>query len=95
MRKELIIVLKFNICLINGKELPVILLDDGYESVIAGQAGARQMGLKPSMMDLGAALRVADGGTPKAFDRTKQPVEFVFNSKTPDKAKGVIACHHG
>jgi hypothetical protein len=46
------------------------------------------MGLKPSMMDLGAvALRVADGGTTKAFDRTKQPVEYVFNPKTPDETK--------
>jgi hypothetical protein len=46
------------------------------------------MGLKPSMMDLGAvALRVADGGTTKAFDRTKNPVEFVFNPKTPDETK--------
>jgi hypothetical protein len=73
-------------CLINGKVFPVILLDYGSESVITGRAGARQMGLKPSMMDLGAvALRVADGGTTKAFDRTKQPVEFVFNPKTPDE----------
>jgi hypothetical protein len=46
------------------------------------------MGLKPSMMDVGAvALRVADGGTTKAFDRTKNPVEFVFNPKTPDETK--------
>jgi hypothetical protein len=53
-------------CLINGKVLPVILLDYGSESVITGRAGARQMGLKPSMMDLGAvALRVADGETTK------------------------------
>jgi hypothetical protein len=56
-------------CLINGKVLPVILLDYGAESVIRGRAGAREMGLRPSMMDLGAvALRVADGGTTKAFD---------------------------
>jgi hypothetical protein len=49
-------------CLINGKVLPVILLDYGAESVITGRARARQMGLKTSMMDLGAvALRVADG----------------------------------
>jgi hypothetical protein len=40
------------------------------------------------MMDLGAvALRVADGGTTRAFDRTKHPVEFVFNPKAPDKTK--------
>src|SRR6476619_1572269 len=46
------------------------------------------MGLRPSMMDLGAvALRVADGGTTKAFDRTKKPIEFVFNPKTPDETK--------
>jgi hypothetical protein len=63
-------------------------LDYGAESVITGQAGAREMGLKTSMMDLGAvALRVADGGTTRAFDRTKHPVEFVFNPKTPDKTK--------
>jgi hypothetical protein len=75
-------------CLINGKVLPVILLDYGAESVITGRAGARQMGLRPCMMDLGAvALRVADGGTTKAFDRTKNPVEFVFNPKTPDETK--------
>ena len=75
-------------CLINGKVLPTILLDYGAESVITGRAGARQMGLRPSMMDLGAvALRVADGGTTKAFDRTREPVEFVFNPKTPDETK--------
>jgi hypothetical protein len=56
-------------CLINGKVLPVILLDYGAELVITGRAGARQMGLRPSMINLGAvALRVADGGTTKAFD---------------------------
>jgi hypothetical protein len=75
-------------CLINGKVLSGILLDYGSESVITGRAGARQMGLKPSMMDLGTvALRVADGGTTKAFDRTKHPVEFVFNPKIPDETK--------
>jgi hypothetical protein len=75
-------------CLINGKVLAVILLDYGAESVITSRAGARQMELKPSMMDLGAvALRVADGETTKAFDRTKNPVEFVFNPKTPDETK--------
>jgi hypothetical protein len=74
--------------LIDKKVLPVILLDYGAESVITGWAGARQMGLKPSMMDLEAvALRVADGGTTRAFDRTKHPVEFVFNPKTPDETK--------
>jgi hypothetical protein len=40
------------------------------------------------MMDLGAvALRVADGGTTKTFDWTKNPIEFVFNPKTPDESK--------
>jgi hypothetical protein len=78
-------------CLINGKVLPVILLDYVAESVITGRAGARQMGLKPSMMDLGAvAMRVADGGTTRAFDRTKHPVEFVFNPKTPDETKVLL-----
>jgi hypothetical protein len=75
-------------CLINEKVLPVILLDYGAESVITGRAGARRMGLKPSMMDLGAvALRVADGRTTRAFDRTKHPVEFVFNPKIPEEKK--------
>jgi hypothetical protein len=59
-------------CLINGKVLPVILLDYGAESVITGRAGARHMGQNSSMMDLGAvALRVVDGGTTRAFDRTR------------------------
>jgi hypothetical protein len=75
-------------CLMNGKVLPVILLDYGAESVIKGRASTHQMGLRPSMMDLGAvALRVADGGTTRAFDRTKHSVEFVFNPKTPDETK--------
>jgi hypothetical protein len=75
-------------CLINEKVLPIILLDYGVESVITGRAGAPQIGLRPSMMDLGAiALRVADGGTTKAFDRTKNLVEFVFNLNTPDETK--------
>jgi hypothetical protein len=39
-------------CLINGKVLPVNLLDYGFESVITGWAGARQKGLKPSMMSI-------------------------------------------
>jgi hypothetical protein len=78
-------------CLINGKVLPVILLDYGAESVITGRADARQMGLKPSMMDLGAvALRVADGGTTRAFDRTKHPVQFEFNPKTLDETKVLL-----
>jgi hypothetical protein len=74
--------------LIHRKVLPVILLDYGAELVITGWAGARQVGLKPIMMDLGAvALRVVDGGATRAFDRTKHPVEFVFNPKTPDETK--------
>jgi hypothetical protein len=78
-------------CLIKGKVLLVILLDYGAESVITGRAAARQMGLKPSMMDLEAvALRVADRGTTRAFDRTKHPVEFVFNPKTPDERKVLL-----
>jgi hypothetical protein len=49
------------------------------------------MGLRPSMMDLGAVAlsRVADGGPTEAFDMTKNPVEFVFNPKTPDETKVV------
>jgi hypothetical protein len=75
-------------CLIHEKVLLVILLDYGAASVIMGRAGARQMGLKPSMMDLGAvALRVADGETTRAFDRTEHPVEFVFNHKPQTKQR--------
>jgi hypothetical protein len=75
-------------CLINGKVLPVSFLDYGAKSVITGRAGARQIGQKPNLINLGAvALRVADGGTTRAFDRTKRPVEFVFNPKPPDETK--------
>jgi hypothetical protein len=43
------------------------------------------------MMDLGVvALRVDDGGTTRAFDRIKHPVEFVFNPKTPDETKVLL-----
>jgi hypothetical protein len=77
--------------LINEKVLPFIVLDYGAESIITRRAGAHQMGLKCSMTDLGvAALWVADGGTTKAFNRTKQPVEFVFNPKTLDKTKVLL-----
>jgi predicted aspartyl protease len=68
--------------------LPVILLDYGAESVIIGRASARHMGVRPGMMDSGAvALRVADGGTTRAFDRTKNSMQFVFNPKPQDKTK--------
>jgi hypothetical protein len=68
--------------------LPEGAVQEGAELQVPAPACARQMGLKPSMMELGAvALRVADGGTTKAFDRTKYPVEFVFNPKTPDETK--------
>jgi hypothetical protein len=75
-------------CLINGKVMPIILLDYGAEFVITDRVGARQMRLNPSMIDLGAVtIRVANGETTRAFDRTKHPVEFVFNPKTPDETK--------
>jgi hypothetical protein len=75
-------------CLINEKVLPVILLDCGAELVITDRAGARQMGLTRSIMDLGAvALRVVDGEITRAFDRTKHLVEFVFNPKTQTKQR--------
>jgi hypothetical protein len=59
------------------------------ESIITGRAGARKMGLNPaSFMNLRAvALKVADGRTTKAFDRTKNPIEFVFNPNTPNETK--------
>jgi hypothetical protein len=78
-------------CLIHEKVLHVILLDYGAESVITGRAGSRQMGLKPSMMNLGAvALRVAEGGSTRAIDRSEHPVEFVFKPTTPDKTKVLL-----
>jgi hypothetical protein len=43
------------------------------------------------MMDLEAvALRVAEWGTTRAFDRTKHSVEFVFNPRTPHKTKVLL-----
>jgi hypothetical protein len=77
--------------LINGKVMSVVLLGHGAKSVITGRAGARQIGLKPSMMKLGAvALRVDDRGTTQAFDSTKRPVEFVLNKKTLDELKVIL-----
>jgi hypothetical protein len=49
------------------------------------------MGLKLSKMDFGAvALRVADGGPTRASHRSKHPVEFVINPKTPDETKVLL-----
>jgi hypothetical protein len=75
-------------CLINGNGLPVILLDYGSESFITGRAGARQMGLKPSMMDSEAvALRVADGGTTKTFDKLNNLLSLCSTQKPQTSLK--------
>ena len=68
---------------VNGRVLKHIIVDTGCEMVIAGRAAARKVGIKPSMMHSGAvALRCADERVTKAFDRTIDPVAFVFNPGT-------------
>jgi hypothetical protein len=63
-----------------------IIVDTGCEMVVVGQAAARQAGIRPSMMRSGAvALRCADERVTKAFDRTIDPIPFVFNPGTEDK----------
>jgi hypothetical protein len=54
--------------------------------VVVGQAAARQAGIRPSMMRSGAvALWCADERVPKAFDRTIDPLPFIFNPGTKDE----------
>jgi hypothetical protein len=54
--------------------------------VVVGQTAARQAGIKPSMMRSGAvALRCANERVTKAFDRTIDPIPFVFNPGTEDE----------
>jgi hypothetical protein len=53
--------------------------------VVFRRAAARQAGIRPSMMRLGAvALWCADERVAKAFDRTIDPIPFVFNPGTED-----------
>jgi hypothetical protein len=56
-------------------------VDTGCEMVVVGKTAARQAGIRPSMMRSGAvALWCADERVTKAFDRTIDPIVFVFNS---------------
>ena len=65
---------------INGRVVKGVIVDSGCEMVVAGKRAARQMGIKPSMMRKGAVvLRCADERVTKAFDRTIDPVPFVFD----------------
>jgi hypothetical protein len=71
---------------VNGRILQNIIVDTGCEMVVVGRAAAKQAGIRPSMMRSGAvALRCADERVTKAFDRTIEPVPFVFNSGTEDE----------
>jgi hypothetical protein len=54
--------------------------------VVVGKTAARQAGIRPSMMRSGAvALWCADERVTKAFDRTINPVPFVFNPGTENE----------
>jgi hypothetical protein len=54
--------------------------------VVVGTTAARQAGIRPTMMRSGAvALWCADEKVTKAFDRTINPVPFVFNSGTKNE----------
>lgn len=77
---------------INGQVLKNIIVDTGCEMVIVGRAAARKAGIKHSMMHFGAiALRRADERVTKAFDRTIDPVTFVFNSGT--ESETIVRAH--
>jgi predicted aspartyl protease len=71
---------------VNGRILQNIIVETGCEMVVVGRAAARQAGIRPSMMRSGAvALRCADERVTKAFDRTIDPIPFVFNPGTEDE----------
>jgi hypothetical protein len=54
--------------------------------VVVAKAAARQAGIRPSMMRSGAvALRCADERVTKAFDRTIDPIPFVFYPGTENE----------
>jgi hypothetical protein len=54
--------------------------------VVVGKTAARQAGIRPSMMRSGAlALRCVDERVTKAFDRTIDPIAFVFNPGTENE----------
>jgi predicted aspartyl protease len=71
---------------VNGRILHNIIIDTGCEMVVVGRAAARQAGIRLSMMRSKAvALRCADERVTKAFDRTIDPIPFVFNPGTEDE----------
>jgi hypothetical protein len=71
---------------VNGRILQNIIVDTGCEMVIVGRAAARQAGVRPSMMRLGAvALWCADERVIKAFHCSIDPIPFVFNPGTEDE----------
>jgi predicted aspartyl protease len=77
----------YNIALtVNGRVLQNIIVDTGCEMVVVGKTAARQAGIRPSMMRAGAvALWCADERETKAFDRTIDPVSFLFNPGTENE----------
>jgi predicted aspartyl protease len=77
----------YNVALsVNGRILQHIIVDTGCEMVVVGKTAARQAGIRPSMMRSGAvALRCADKRVTKAFDRTIDPIAFVFNPGTENE----------
>jgi predicted aspartyl protease len=71
---------------VNGRILQNIIVDTGCEMVVVGRAAARQAGVRPSMMRSGVvALCCADERVTKAFDRTIDPIPFVFNPGTENE----------
>jgi hypothetical protein len=77
----------YNVALtVNGRILQHIIVDTGCEMVVIGKTAARQARMRPSMMRSGAiALWCADERVTKAFDRTKDPIPFVFNPGTENE----------
>jgi predicted aspartyl protease len=77
----------YNIALtVNGRVFRNIIVDTGCEMVVVGKTAARQAGIRPSMMRSGAvALWCADKRVTKAFDRTIDPVSFVFDPGTKNE----------
>jgi predicted aspartyl protease len=77
----------YNVALtINGRILQHIIVDTGCEMVVVGKTAARQAEIRPSMMRSGAvAFRCADERVTKAFDRTIDPIPFLFNPGTENE----------
>jgi hypothetical protein len=77
----------YNVALsVNGRIFQHIIVDTVCEMVVVGKTAARQAGVRPSMMPSGAvAFRCADERVTKAFDRTIDPIAFVFNPGTENE----------